>query len=178
MISRFLLAACCAAIAIATAIAAQPPRKVFPYAYSQEDLPNGLRLVTVPTDYPNIVAVYIVVQTGSRNEVEPGHTGFAHLFEHLMFRGTPKVSPEQYNQALNRIGASSNASTSDDLTVYHTTFSKEDLDSVLMLEADRFQHLKFAEPEFKTESLAVLGEYNKNSSRPFSKLFEVLHDTA
>ena len=51
MISRFLLAACCAGIAMG----AQPPQKVFPYAYSQEDLPNGLRLVTVPTDYPNIV---------------------------------------------------------------------------------------------------------------------------
>ena len=70
------------------------------------------------------MAVYIVVQTGSRNEVELGLTGFAHLFEHLMFRGTPQYSTERYNQALNRIGAASNASTSDDLTVYHTTFSK------------------------------------------------------
>jgi zinc protease len=157
---------------------AQPAQKIFPYDYAQEDLPNGLRLITVPTDYPNIVAVYIVVQTGSRNEIEPGLTGFAHLFEHLMFRGTPKISPDQYTQTLNRIGASSNASTSDDFTVYHTTFSKEDLDAVIMMEADRFQNLKFAEPAFKTESLAVLGEYNKNSSSPFSKLAEVLSDTA
>jgi zinc protease len=154
------------------------PAKVFPYAYTQEDLPNGLRLITVPTDYANIVAVYIVVQTGSRNEVEPGHTGFAHLFEHLMFRGTAQYSTEKYNQAINRMGAASNASTSDDFTVYHTTFSKEDLDTVLAMEADRFQHLKYAEPEFKTESLAVLGEYNKNSASPFSKLSEVMHDTA
>jgi zinc protease len=168
----FLLA--CAALCLA----AQPAQKVFPYDYSQEDLPNGLRLITVPTDYPNIVAVYIVVQTGSRNEVEPGLTGFAHLFEHLMFRGTPRISPKQYNETLNRMGAASNASTSDDLTVYHTTFSKEDLDTVLMMEADRFQHLKFAEPEFKTESLAVLGEYNKNSSSPSSKMFEALRETA
>jgi zinc protease len=174
MISRFLLAACCAAIAMG----AQPPRKIFPYAYSQEDLPNGLRLVTVPTDYPNIVAVFIVVQTGSRNEVEPGHTGFAHLFEHLMFKGTEKFPPTKYNQTLNRIGAASNASTSDDYTVYHTTFSKEDLETVLMMEADRFQNLKYTEPEFKTETLAVLGEYNKNSSSPFQKLNEVLTDTA
>jgi zinc protease len=174
MISRFLLAACCAAIALG----AQPPRKIFPYAYSQEDLPNGLRLVTVPTDYPNIVAVFIVVQTGSRNEVEPGHTGFAHLFEHLMFKGTEKFPPTKYNQTLNRIGAASNASTSDDYTVYHTTFSKEDLETVLMMEADRFQNLKYTEPEFKTETLAVLGEYNKNSSSPFQKLNEVLTDTA
>ncbi|HTS63632.1 MAG TPA: pitrilysin family protein [Candidatus Acidoferrales bacterium] len=168
-----LLAVCAALV-----LCGQPARKIFPYDYAQEDLPNGLRLITVPTDYPNIVATYIVVQTGSRNEVEPGLTGFAHLFEHLMFRGTPKISPEQYNQTLNRIGAASNASTSSDFTVYHTTFSKEDLETVMIMEADRFQHLKFAEPEFKTESLAVLGEYNKNSSAPGRKLNEALHETA
>src|SRR5262245_12350168 len=173
MFSKLFLFAACAAITFAA-----QPQKIFPYPYTQEDLPNGLRLITVPTDYANIVAVYIVVQTGSRNEVEPGHTGFAHLFEHLMFRGTPKISPEQYNQTLNRIGAASNASTSNDFTVYHTTFSKEDLDTVMMLEADRFQHLKFAEPAFKTESLAVLGEYNKNSSSPGSKLNEAMQETA
>ncbi len=153
-------------------------QKAFPYEYTQEDLPNGLRLVTVPTDYANIVATYIVVRAGARNEVEEGHTGFAHLFEHLMFRGTPKMTSEQYNQTLNRIGASSNASTSDDWTIYHTTYSKEDLETVVAMEADRFQNLKFAEAEFKTESLAVLGEYNKNSASPFSKMEEVVRDTA
>jgi zinc protease len=173
MIPKLCLLLGCAALAYGA-----QPQKVFPYAYSQEDLPNGLRLIAVPTDYANIVATYIVVRTGSRNEVEPGHTGFAHLFEHLMFRGTEKYPPQKYNQTLNRIGAASNASTSDDLTVYHTTFSKEDLDTVLAMEADRFQHLKYAEPEFKTESLAVLGEYNKNSASPFSKLSEVMQDTA
>jgi zinc protease len=164
-------------LAAALTLAAQP-KKIFPYDYTQEDLPNGLRLITVPTDYANIVAVQIVVQTGSRNEVEPGHTGFAHLFEHLMFRGTPKISPEKYNQTLNRIGAASNASTYNDKTIYYTTFSKEDLETVLGMEADRFQNLKFAEPEFKTESLAVLGEYNKNSANPLNKLSEALYNTA
>ncbi|MCX6626772.1 MAG: pitrilysin family protein [Candidatus Solibacter sp.] len=173
MIPKLCLLLGCAALACWA-----QPQKVFPYDYSQEDLPNGLRLITVPTDYANIVATYIVVQTGSRNEVEPGHTGFAHLFEHIMFRGTEKYPPQKYNQTLNRIGAASNASTSDDLTTYHTTFSKEDLETVLAMEADRFQHLKYAEPEFKTESLAVLGEYNKNSASPFSKLNEVMQDTA
>jgi zinc protease len=173
MISKICLLLGCAALAFGA-----QPQKVFPYDYSQEDLPNGLRLIVVPTDYANIVANYIVVQTGSRNEVEPGHTGFAHLFEHLMFRGTEKYPPAKYNQVLNRMGAASNASTDNDLTVYHTTFSKEDLETVLAMEADRFQHLKYAEPEFRTESLAVLGEYNKNSASPSSKLNEVLHDTA
>ncbi|HKE27925.1 MAG TPA: pitrilysin family protein [Bryobacteraceae bacterium] len=158
--------------------AAQAPQKIIPYPYVQEDLPNGLRLVTVTTDFPNIVAVYIVVQTGSRNEVEPGHTGFAHLFEHLMFRGTEKFPAAQYNETLARIGAASNAFTTDDYTCYYTVFSKEDLPTVLEMEADRFRNLKYAEPEFKTEALAVLGEYNKNSSSPFSKLDETLRDTA
>ena len=174
MVSKLLIVACCATLAFG----AQGLQKIFPYAFVQEDLPNGLRLVTVPTDYPNIVATFIVVQTGSRNEVEPGHTGFAHLFEHLMFKGTEKFPPARYNETLNRIGAASNASTSDDFTVYHTTFSKEDLETVLMMEADRFQNLKYSEPEFKTETLAVLGEYNKNSSNTFVKLNEVLSDTA
>jgi zinc protease len=159
-------------------MAADAPTKVFPYAYTQEDLPNGLRLVTIPTDFPNIVSIYIVVQTGSRNEVEPGKSGFAHLFEHIMFRGTEKYPAELYTQLLSRAGAASNASTSNDVTAYHTTISKEDLPAMLAMEADRFQNLKYTPDAFKTETGAVLGEYNKNSANPDSKLEEVLHDTA
>ena len=59
--------------------------KIFPYPYVQEDLPNGLRLITIPTDYPNIVSLFIVVRNRfATNEVEPGKSGFAHLFEHLI----------------------------------------------------------------------------------------------
>jgi zinc protease len=152
--------------------------KTFPFTYTQEDLPNGLRLVTIPTDSPNLVSIYIVVQTGSRNEVEPGKTGFAHLFEHMMFRGTAKYPPEKYNQVIQRTGAASNAFTSGDLTAFYTTFSKEDLPEILAMEADRFQNLKYSLEMFKTETGAVLGEYNKNSSDPEEKLDEVLHDTA
>src|SRR5512136_3128245 len=83
--------------------------KTFPFAYTQQDLPNGLRLVTIPTDSPNLVTIYIVVQTGSRNEVEPGKSGFAHLFEHMMFRGTDKFPPDKYEAVLKAAGASSNA---------------------------------------------------------------------
>jgi zinc protease len=155
-----------------------PAAKVFPFDYTQEDLPNGLRLVTIPTGFPNIVSLYIVVHTGSRNEVEPGKSGYAHLFEHLMFRGTPRFPPEKYTAIVKAAGADQNASTSDDITVYHTTFSKEDLDTMLMLEADRFQNLKYSLENFKTETLAVLGEYNKNSANPGEKLSETLRDTA
>jgi zinc protease len=159
-------------------LAADKPSKIFPLDYDQHDFPNGLRLVTVPTDYPNVVALYIVVQTGSRNEIEPGKSGFAHFFEHMMFRGTPNFPPDKYEAIKTKAGAASNAFTSDDLTVYHTTFSKEDLETMLMLEGDRFQHLSYSEAAFKTEALAVLGEYNKNSASPTSKMFEVMRETA
>src|SRR2546422_7426128 len=128
---------------LASGFAAPAPEKVFPFPYTQEDLPNGLRLVTIATGFPNIVSIYIVVRTGSRNEVEPGKTGFAHLFEHLMSRGTPRYSPGKYTSIMKAAGADSNASTNSDSTVYHATFSKEDLNTVLMLEADRFQNLKY-----------------------------------
>lgn len=158
--------------------AAEAPKTVFPYAYKQEDLPNGLRLLTIPTDYPNLVSLFIVVQTGSRNEVEAGKSGFAHLFEHLMFRGTKENPPEKYQGVIRTAGAAQNAFTTDDYTAYHTTFSKEDLPQILSLEADRFQHLDYSQNMFKTETLAVLGEYNKNSANPMSKMFEVLRARA
>src|SRR2546421_13065139 len=115
---------------------AQKARKAFAYDYTIDDLPNGLRLVTVPTDYPNLVALQIVVQTGSRNEPEKGKSGYAHLFEHLMFRGSEHYTGQQRGEILKRAGANDNAYTDDDRTVFHETFSKDDLDKILELEAD------------------------------------------
>src|SRR5580698_7977541 len=129
--------------AVCSVALTQTTQKIFPYPYVQEDLPNGLRLITIPTDFPNIVSLFIVVNTGSRNEIEPGKSGFAHLFEHLMFRGTAEFPPERYQAELQNAGAASNAFTSDDLTAFHTTFSKEDLPRILSMEADRFQHLAY-----------------------------------
>jgi zinc protease len=160
------------------AAAADKPSKIFPFSYDQHDYPNGLRLITVPTDYPNVVSLYIVVQVGSRNEVEPGKSGFAHFFEHMMFRGTKQYPPEKREAIMKDAGAAQNAYTSDDLTAYHATFSKEDLDTILKVEADRFQNLEYTEADFKTEALAVLGEYNKNSSAPAPKINEVMRNTA
>lgn len=160
------------------ALAQQKPRKLFPYSYTIDDFPNGLRLITVPTDYPNLVAFYLVVQTGSRNEVEPGKSGFAHFFEHMMFRGSENYTAEQREAIFKLAGAEVNAYTSDDRTVYHATFAKDDLEEIMKMEADRFIRLKYALPEFQTEALAVKGEYDKNSANPFSKLFEVLRETA
>jgi zinc protease len=141
-------------------------------------LPNGLKVIVVPTGFPNIVSLQIPVQTGSRNEVEPGKSGFAHFFEHMMFRGTKAYPPERYQEILTQVGARQNAYTTDDFTNYHTTFSKDDLELMLKVEGDRFQNLSYDEAAFKTESRAVLGEYNKNSANPIVKLDEAQRDRA
>ncbi len=177
--------ALCAVLLPVLAIAAPVAKKttvsrndILPFAASEKTLANGLRAVAVPTGFPNIVAVYITVQTGSRNEVEPGKSGFAHFFEHMMFRGTPAYPPEAYQSILTKAGASSNANTSDDRTIYHTTFAKQDLEKILEVEADRFQHLSYPPEAFKTEARAILGEYNKNSANPLLKLDETQRESA
>src|SRR5690349_7482692 len=168
------------AAAIRSGVACAQPGdgKIFPYPTTTRDLANGLRVIVIETGFPDIVSLQIPVSVGSRNEVEPGKTGFAHFFEHMMFRGTKAYPSEVYNAELKKIGADGNAYTSDDRTVYHQTFNKEDLETVLKLEGDRFQNLEYAEPHFRTEALAVLGEYNKINANPTNKLFEVLSDTA
>ncbi len=163
---------------ISVVITSAQTRKVFPYNYTINDLPNGLRVVIVPTDYPNLVSLYTVVQAGSRNEVEENKSGYAHFFEHLMFRGSQNYPAGSFDRIMKKAGASSNAYTSDDRTVYHETFAKEDLDEILGLEADRFKNLKFSVEQFKTEAGAVLGEYNKNSASPVFKMYEVIRETA
>ena len=97
--------------------------KIFDMPYLMRDLDNGLRVIVVPTDYPDIVTIQIPVQTGSRNEVEAGKTGFAHFFEHMMFRGTEQYPADVYNDILKKAGADQNAYTTDDYTNYHITFT-------------------------------------------------------
>ena len=151
---------------------------ILPFKATTKTLPNGLVVIVVPTGFPNIVSLQMPVLTGSRNEVEPGKSGFAHFFEHMMFRGTPTLTPDAYNAIITKAGARQNAYTTDDFTNYHITFAKEDLDTILKIEADRFQNLSYSVEAFKTESRAVLGEYNKNSANPVSKLYETMRATA
>ena len=151
---------------------------ILPFKATERTLPNGLKVIIVPTGFPNIVSLQIPVQTGSRNEFEPGKSGFAHFFEHIMFRGTKNQTQEQMSRLLTKAGARENAYTTDDFTNYYITFAKEDLEPMIALQADRFQNLQYPESEFKTEARAVLGEYNKNSANPVSKLFEAIRAAA
>jgi zinc protease len=151
---------------------------VFPYPIDQKEFPNGLRLVGVHFDSPGLVSYYTIVRVGSRHEVEPGHSGFAHFFEHMMFRGTERYDEEQYNDVLTSIGADSNANTSFDRTRYHILASSSALPKIVEIESDRFQHLQYNEEQFQKEAGAVLGEYNKNASSPLTALQVKLYETA
>ena len=150
----------------------------FPYKYQKEVLPNGLTVIVIPMENPGLVSYYSVVRTGSRDEVEPGKSGFAHFFEHMMFRGTKKHPAAEYDHLMTGIGADANAYTTDDLTAYHVNFAKEDLERVVELESDRFQNLFYEKPAFQTEAGAVYGEYRKDITQPFSLLNEKMQDLA
>ncbi len=103
------------------------PTDILPFAAVEQTLANGLRVIALNTGYPNLVSIQIPVQTGSRNEVEPGKSGFAHFFEHMMFRGTKRYPADVYQDIVTRSGARQNAYTTDDYTNYHLTFAKDDL---------------------------------------------------
>ena len=152
--------------------------KILPYPIHQKQLANGLNVVTVQFDSPGLAAFFIVERVGSRNEIEEGVTGFAHFFEHMMFRGTDKYPSDKYNVVLKSIGAGANANTSLDRTVYHMTGDATKLEKMFEIEADRFMNLHYSEPDFKTEAGAVKGEYTKNFASPFQQLDELLNNTA
>ena len=152
--------------------------KIFPYPITQYELPNGLKIVSVQYNSPGIASFYIVVRAGSRNEVEEGVTGFAHFFEHMMFRGTDKYPKEKYEEVLKSIGASANANTSLDRTIYHMTGNADKLELMFEIESDRFKNLNYSEHDFKTEAGAVKGEYTKNYANPNTQLYELIQSTA
>ncbi len=151
---------------------------IFPYKYQKETLPNGLTVIMIPMESPGLVAYYSVVRTGSRDEVEQGKSGFAHFFEHMMFRGTKKYPGGVYDSIVTSMGADANAYTTDDYTCYHMNFAKEDLERVVEIESDRFQNLSYEEQAFQTEAGAVYGEYRKNVTQPFALLNEKMQDLA
>ncbi len=151
---------------------------IFPYQAHQRILDNGLKTIVIPMESGGVVAYYTIVRTGSRDEYEPGHTGFAHFFEHMMFRGTEKYPSAVYDKKIIEIGANANAYTSNDITCYHLTFAAEDLETVMELESDRFMNLSYPESAFKTEAGAVKGEYMQSLSNPWFVLNEKMKDTA
>ncbi|MGE0790482.1 MAG: M16 family metallopeptidase [Sandaracinaceae bacterium] len=174
-----LLSSALAALSIVSSAArAQDAHAVFGAEPRVERLSNGLTVISVHTESPGIVAYYTLVRVGSRDEVEPGHSGFAHLFEHMMFRGTDAVPAARYEELLQSFGADNNAYTSQDFTLYTVTTPSASLPQVIELEADRFQHLSYTEEVFRTETGAVHGEYDTQRSSPMLPMWEALSEIA
>ena len=146
--------------------------KVFSQKYLFKELDNGLRVLVVKTDYPDLVSVQIPVSVGSRDEDEVGKTGFAHFFEHMMFKGSDKFPQDVYADLFKNAGVDNGAYTTNDYTNYHLDFSKDHLDKVLEIQADHFKNLKYTDAQFKTEALTVKGEYLKNNASPTNNLYK------
>ncbi len=155
-----------------------PDGDIFPYPWQQKTLANGLKVIVIPTPSEGLVSYRTVVRTGARDEYEKGSTGFAHFFEHMMFRGTEKYPADKYNEIVTRMGADSNAYTSTDVTVYEFDIAKDDLETVIEIESDRFMNLEYEKAAFETEAGAVYGEYRKNRSSPGFVLYEAVHREA
>jgi zinc protease len=141
-------------------------------------LANGLKVIVwTDRDIPN-VALYNWVRAGSRNEV-PGITGLAHFFEHMMFNGTSKRSPGEFDRVMEAQGGSNNAFTSDDVTVYQDWVPRSALDLVFDLEADRLSNLSFDPKVIESERGVVYSERRlrtEDSNEGF--LYEQMQATA
>lgn len=112
-------------------------------------LENGLTILTCEDHSVPTVSYLTFVNAGSRDEVKPGITGLAHVFEHMMFRGTEKYP--DYDKAVGNFGPETNAWTSEDGTVYFVNVKSEYLEKVIDVEADRIRNLRFDDQTFRTE---------------------------
>src|SRR5258708_12726056 len=126
--------------------ASRPPK----LQYDIPRLPNGLTVVLSEDHSTPIVHVQLVYHVGSKNE-KPGRTGFAHLFEHLMFKGSKNVQPEAHTSMLASVGGQSNAYTTDDETVFWETVPAQYLPLSLWLEAHRMATLRIHNDPFPNQ---------------------------
>jgi len=158
-----------------TARAAVRPPKL---DYTMTTLDNGLQVVFLEDHSTPIVHAEIWYHVGSKNE-RPGRTGFAHLFEHMMFKGSKNVEPEGHPSWISSVGGQSNAYTNEDSTVFWQTFPAQYLPLVLWLEADRMASLRIDEKVFQTEREVVKEERRMRvENQPFGRLNEIVYDQA
>ena len=120
-------------------------------------LSNGMKVILLENRKAPMVTFQVWYRVGSRNE-EWGKSGLSHLLEHLMFKGTKNVSPEQFIRTIQENGGNYNAFTSEDFTGYFENLSTDRFRVALDLEADRMQGLVFSDDEFNTERMVVLEE--------------------
>ena len=157
------------------ATAANRPPKL---QYTMTTLDNGLKVVLHEDHSTPIVHAELWYHVGSKNE-KPGRTGFAHLFEHMMFKGSKNVEPEGHPSWISSVGGQSNATTNEDATIYWQTFPAQYLPLVLWLEADRMASLRIDEAVFKNEREVVKEERRMRvDNQPYGRLNEIIYNQA
>ena len=156
----------------ASQAAVRPPK----LDYSMTTLPNGMKVVLLEDHSTPIVHLQMWYHVGSKNE-RAGRTGFAHLFEHMMFKGSKNVEPEGHPSYISSVGGQSNAYTNEDATVFWQTVPAQYLPLVLWLEADRLASLRIEERVFKTEREVVKEERRMRiENQPYGRLQEIIAD--
>jgi zinc protease len=154
--------------------AVRPPK----LQYEITKLPNGLTVVLSEDHSTPIVHAELWYHVGSKNE-RPGRTGFAHLFEHMMFKGSKNVEPEAHSSMVSAVGGQSNAYTNEDTTVFWQTIPAHYLPLVLWLEADRMATLRIDQATFDTEREVVKEERRMRvENQPYGRLTELIYGNA
>jgi zinc protease len=162
----------CAIVASTLDAAVRPPK----LQYEISTLPNGLTVVLEEDHSVPIVHVNLTYHVGSKNE-RPGRTGFAHLFEHLMFKGSKNVDPEGHTSMIAAIGGQSNAFTTEDETTFWETAPSQYLPLMLWLEADRMATLRINNETFVSEREVVKEERRlRVDNQPYGRLNEIIYD--
>jgi zinc protease len=161
-------------VVTAAPAAVRPPK----LEYRITTLENGLTVVLSEDHSTPIVHVQIWYHVGSKDE-RPGRTGFAHLFEHMMFKGSKNVEPEAHTSFISSVGGQSNAYTTEDTTVFWETAPQQYLPLMLWLEADRMATLRVDDDTFKREREVVKEERRMRvENQPYGRLSEIIYDQA
>ncbi|MGH2272061.1 M16 family metallopeptidase [Anaerohalosphaeraceae bacterium U12dextr] len=143
------------------------------FDYQRSQLKNGLTVITLEDFSCPIVAVQVWYQVGSKDE-RADRQGYAHMFEHMMFKGTENVGPKDHFQLIQKTGGTTNAYTSFDQTVYVETLPASQLALPLWLEAERMAFLKIDQESFDTERKVVEEELRKGENEPYGTLYKKL----
>ena len=141
-------------------------------------LPNGLKVILLENHKAPLVTFQVWYRVGSRNEAW-GKTGLSHMLEHMMFKGTEKIDPEQFSRIIQENGGDDNAFTSHDYTAYFENLSADRVQVAIDMEADRMQNLILREEDFRTERMVVMEERRlRTEDNPQSVLIEQILATA
>jgi zinc protease len=146
------------------------PLKIAPIKYRQRALANGLSVLSIENHQSPTVAIQVWYHVGGKND-PTGRSGFAHLFEHIMFKSTKNQKSENFDRLTEDIGGQNNAFTEEDVTVYHETVPSNYLEPLLWAEADRMANLNVDDANFMSERAVVEEEYRQSIlARPYGRL--------